>query len=263
MPWRKRRAGAPARSKRSKKPTAAAWAVNQLYWRQRKLYDRLVTSAERLRATHAKRIGGHEADTVAAETAHRAAMAAAAEAAREIRNRRVMPPLRDAHRGERDARYPARQRLARPALRPLRPQGFEALAGLLAGAAAVPVRRAEIKPFSSKAASEKPGESEAAREKRVADEAAREAAARAREAARVEAELKQARGVERDAEAALERAQKDLAAAEREHARLTKALEDAGEAIMALGKEVNRRQRESDQAAIARARIERELSGPR
>ena len=72
-----------AEIKTLEKPSAAAWAVNQVYWRQRKLYDRLVTAAERLRATHAKRIGGHEADTVAAETAHRAAVTNAADAARE------------------------------------------------------------------------------------------------------------------------------------------------------------------------------------
>ena len=246
------------------KPTAAAWAVNQVYWRQRKLYDRLVMAAERLRATHAKRIGGHEADTAAAETAHRTAMTAAADAAREILKQAgdAATPATLIAVNETLGTLPGGERPGR-LTRPLRPQGFEALAGLLAGAAATPARRAEIKPFPSQAAREKTGESEAAREKRVAAEAAREAAARAREAARVEAELKQARGVERDAEAALERAQKDLAAAEREHARLTKALEDASEAIIALGKEINRRQRESDQAAIARARIERELSGLR
>ena len=250
-----------AEIKAFEKPSAAAWAVNQVYWRQRKLYDRLVTAAERLRATHAKRIGGHEADTVAAETAHRAAVTNAADAARDLLRQTgdAATPATLIAVSETLGALPGSERPGR-LTRPLRPQGFEALAGLLAGAAAAPARRAEITPFPTKAAREKSGETEAAKKRREAADAEREAAARAREASRVEEELKKARATERDAEAALERATKDLAAAEREHARLTKALEDAGDAMIALGKDLNRRQREADQAAIARARIEHELA---
>ena len=36
------------------KPSAAAWAVNQLFWKQRRAYDKLIRASERVRAAHAK-----------------------------------------------------------------------------------------------------------------------------------------------------------------------------------------------------------------
>src|SRR5688572_20443879 len=62
--------------KRLHRPHAAAWAVNQLYWRRRKIYERLVTAAERLRAAHSQLLAGQKVDLAAAEQAHRDAVKA-------------------------------------------------------------------------------------------------------------------------------------------------------------------------------------------
>src|SRR5262245_1771567 len=75
-----KRAGADgANIKALEKPTAPAWAVNQLYWRRRKTFDRLIAAKAGLHAAHAARLGGKKADVEAAEEAHRGALRQAAE----------------------------------------------------------------------------------------------------------------------------------------------------------------------------------------
>ncbi|HEX5069106.1 MAG TPA: hypothetical protein VFV78_02735 [Vicinamibacterales bacterium] len=66
------------------KPSVPAWAVNQLYWRERKSYDALVRASERLRAAHTKAIGGRKIDLAALELQHQAAVKKAADAIRSI-----------------------------------------------------------------------------------------------------------------------------------------------------------------------------------
>jgi hypothetical protein len=62
------------------KPSASAWVVNQLFWRHRKLFDRLFESGDRLRRAQAERLTGdaardavNERREVVAELATRAA----------------------------------------------------------------------------------------------------------------------------------------------------------------------------------------------
>ena len=43
------------------KPSASAWVVNQLFWRHRKPFDRLLESGDRLRRVHAERLTGDAA----------------------------------------------------------------------------------------------------------------------------------------------------------------------------------------------------------
>jgi hypothetical protein len=66
------------------KPSVPAWAVNQLYWRDRRLYDGLVRASDRLRAAHARAIGGRKIDLAALELQHQAAVKKAADAIRGI-----------------------------------------------------------------------------------------------------------------------------------------------------------------------------------
>jgi len=40
------------------KPSASAWVVNQLYWRHRRSFDRLIDAGERLRRAHAAKLTG-------------------------------------------------------------------------------------------------------------------------------------------------------------------------------------------------------------
>lgn len=44
------------------KPSGPAWAVNQLYWQQRELFDRLIDSGDRLRKAQASKLAGHSGD---------------------------------------------------------------------------------------------------------------------------------------------------------------------------------------------------------
>jgi hypothetical protein len=66
------------------KPSAAAWAVNQLYWGERRTYDRLIRASERVRAAHAQMLKGKKIDLRTLELQHGAAVKDAAEHVRAI-----------------------------------------------------------------------------------------------------------------------------------------------------------------------------------
>src|SRR5262245_8305354 len=66
------------------KPSAPAWGVNQLYWRERADYDRLIEAAEALRAEHRTHLSGKAADIRQAEKIHREAVKAATETVRRL-----------------------------------------------------------------------------------------------------------------------------------------------------------------------------------
>src|SRR5262245_37349189 len=44
------------------KPSVSAWAVNQLYWKQRDAFDRLLETGERLRHAQAAQLAGKTVD---------------------------------------------------------------------------------------------------------------------------------------------------------------------------------------------------------
>jgi len=130
------------------KPSVPAWAVNQLYFRERRLYDALVRASERLRAAHTRAIGGRKIDLAALELQHQAAVKKAADAIRAIL----------AHSG--DPATPATMAAAIDTLqalpgggtpghlsRPLAPLGFGALGALMKGAA-TPKTLAEVVTFA-------------------------------------------------------------------------------------------------------------------
>ena len=113
------------------KPAVAAWAVNQLYWQQRPLYDALVDAAQQLRHAHAAVLGGKTADVRAAGKAHEARVSAALDAALRLLaagghaagdtvRQPLMTTLRALPAGETPGRL----------TRVLQPGGFESLAGL-------------------------------------------------------------------------------------------------------------------------------------
>src|SRR5262245_64488181 len=66
------------------KPPIAAWAVNQLYWKHRDIYDALIEAATAVRKTHKTILGGHRADLREPATAHEAALEAALKATLSI-----------------------------------------------------------------------------------------------------------------------------------------------------------------------------------
>ena len=125
------------------KPPVAAWAVNQLYWHRRPVYDALLDAAQELRRAHAAILGGQSGDVRAAGKAHEARVAAAVDAALEILNEgghaasdAMRQPLMTTLRA-----LPAEDRPGRLA-RALQPGGFESLAGLSIRGVKVPSRPA-------------------------------------------------------------------------------------------------------------------------
>ena len=46
------KSGADASIKKLEKPTLAAWAVNQLYWRERKVYDEVIKTSTQVRTAY-------------------------------------------------------------------------------------------------------------------------------------------------------------------------------------------------------------------
>jgi hypothetical protein len=113
------------------KPSIAAWAVNQLYWKERRTYDRLTATAEQLRAEHRRLLTGKSADIRAVEQTHREAVRAALDSVKRV--------LHEGGHAATEATLTAVQETleALPSddapgrlVKPLKPRGFEALAGL-------------------------------------------------------------------------------------------------------------------------------------
>jgi len=114
------------------KPTVVPWAVNQVYWRARAVYDRLIKSGEKLRDAQVAALGGKPADVRAATDAHRKAIAEAVQEAEKIAAAGGVHPAADALLRTFEAISLASEPLETPGrlTRPLQPAGFEALAGI-------------------------------------------------------------------------------------------------------------------------------------
>ena len=246
------------------KPPLPAWAVNQLYWTNREVYDALVEAATELRAAHQAVLGGRRADLRGASKTHDEALDRALKAtldqlaanghkATDATRQAVLNTLRALPTDDPPGRLP----------RTLQPGGFEMLAGFSVApakarpdATRVPARRAR----QDRAARKEPArEGRAALQKRRA--AAREAAAdAARELRDAETELRRqefaAARAAREAEKAaarLQQAREALAAAER-------AVDDAEHETASAEKARERAQRAAEhaQAAVDAARTRRE-----
>ncbi len=113
------------------RPALAAWAVNQLYWRQRDAYDALVHAAGEVRQAHQAVLAGRNGDVRATGKVHEAAVDRALKAtlwlleadgqkATDATRHAVATTLRALPAGEPAGRLTT----------PLQPGGFEMLAGL-------------------------------------------------------------------------------------------------------------------------------------
>jgi hypothetical protein len=114
------------------KPTVGPWAVNLLYWHSRPTYDRLVSTGEKLRAAQVDALKGRSADVRHATEAHRKALAAAVTESMRLASEAGARPGADDLTRMLEAVSLARE-LPEPIGRltkPLRPAGFEALAGI-------------------------------------------------------------------------------------------------------------------------------------
>ena len=81
--------------KKLEKPNLAAWAVNQLYWHERKLYDEVIKTSGQVRTAYKQMLAGKSADVNAAEVFHSEAMRKAKDAIRRSwRRPATAPPTR-------------------------------------------------------------------------------------------------------------------------------------------------------------------------
>ena len=140
------------------KPSTSAWVANQLYWRERKAFDRLLASGEQFRTAQAAQLAGNSADI-------RAPLAGRREALIELA-KHASAMLRDAgHASSRDTMRRITMTLealaaygeSRGAPEPGRltadvdPPGFEALAALVPRSGDRPLRGStptRVIPFS-------------------------------------------------------------------------------------------------------------------
>lgn len=120
------------------KPPISAWVANQLYWRDRKAFDRLLSSGEAFRKAQAAQLAGKSADVRAPLDARREALAELSRQAASILRDGGHPPTPDTMRRimttlEALATYgetpgaPSPGRLTAD----VDPPGFEALAALV------------------------------------------------------------------------------------------------------------------------------------
>ena len=224
------------------KPSVPAWAVNQLYWRERRTYDALVRASERLRAAHTRAIGGKKIDLAALELQHQAAVKKAADAIRAILARSgdpatpaTMAAVIDTLQALPGGGTPGHLS------RPLAPLGFGALGALMKGAATAKTL-AEVVTF----APPKPKADERAEAERQAKvDAARRLKQVDAELARVQKSLAVQRSV--------------VQRAERAHAALDNQLQKAATALAAQRADAARLDRDRRTLEEERARLKDSL----
>jgi hypothetical protein len=197
-----------ARLKNLEKPNVAAWAVNQLYWRHRQDYEGLVKAAERLRAEHRKLLSGKSSDIREAEKSHRDAIRSAAERIKQLLSEgghatsdQTLTAVQETLEALPAAESPGRL------VRPLKPMGFEALAGVSFSPASRPPLRV-VPPPSRETGAVKARDLK--RERELAKQREREDRERKERQRQAEKELKAAEAAMLRAEEAVKKAEKTL-----------------------------------------------------
>ena len=230
------------------KPNAAAWAVNQLYWRERPIYDELIEASQQLRAAYRDQLAGKSPDVRAAEASHQATVKRATQTARAMveadgskASDAVMQAVRETLDILPSADPPGRL------TRSLKRTGFEALEGFTIAAKPRPAPT-RLEPRPSGPAKVKPTESE---------KRANEAAEREREMTRER--LRFAEAAEREAQAALDRARRAVERAERTRERIERELKEAAATEKGLLKDQAAAQAAYDHAGAERERLSKKL----
>ena len=225
--------------KRLEKPSLAAWAVNQLFWKERKLYDSLIAASEKLRTAYRQGLAGKSADPKGAETAHRDLVRKAMQTAREILDKNGSAPsdaVMDAIRETLDTLPSGDHRPGRLTTS-LKRTGFEALQGFTVSARPKP-QTPKVEPAKKVAKPTEPPN----REREMTKE-----------------RLRFAEAAEREAEAALERTRRAAERAGRVVERLEGELAEAAKAAKDLRKEETARKAAWDKAVSERERLAKKL----
>jgi hypothetical protein len=262
------------------KPPVSAWAVNQLYWKNREPFERLLAAGDRLRSAQASQLRGKGGDLREPLEARRVALSELSQDAAALLREAGHSPSPDLMRritttlealatyGSREA-TPAAGRLTAD----IDPPGFEALASLVpSGGSAGSDRSARgngpnrVLPFVSQrggtAASDKKLSPEERKRKDEAERRERLAAATAaiREAQR---SLEQAQRNEARAEVALTKAAARAKDTKKEHDALAARLEKVVAEAEQARDEARRVAAEAEEATQAVADAERALAEAR
>ena len=215
------------------KPPLAAWAVNQLYWRDRRAWDTLVEAAEALRRVNKAVIAGRSGDVRAAGTVHDEAVHEALKATlallsagghpvTDATRQAILNTLRALPTDDAPGRL----------TRVLQPGGFEMLAGLSVGAPARKVGK------ETKAAKERAKDTQEHAKERARSKADARALVQAREAAAsADRALKEAEQAARRHEFEIARATRDEERAGKAVAQARAAVEEARAALAAAERE--------------------------
>jgi hypothetical protein len=224
------------------KPPVAAWAVNQLYWKDRDRYDALVDTAVQMRKAHKAVMEGRNADLRVAGKMHEEALEAALKAAVALMKEDGQP-VTDATRHAilNTLRALPSDEPAGRLTQTLAPGGFEMLSGITIKPGARPP--AAHQPHAKPSTTAKPDartnrDALKAREQKLAlERAVREADQQARhaefEAARAARDAAKADKALEQAQRAFEEARDSLKEAERAASMATKAKETADRRVQA------------------------------
>jgi hypothetical protein len=227
------------------KPTVVPWTVNQLYWRDRKTYDRLMQAGAALRSAQIAALKGRAADIRTATETHRTAVGEAVKSAVSLAAAQGSHPAADqlARMLEAISLSPSAPEPPGRLTELVQPSGFEALAGVTPAASVFKPAAASghHAPRGDHADGSRDGhDGHAARQPSATGR--KSAAAAPREADRVDSKAIRAAQKKREAEerrrararaAAEARAQKTIAAAEREVERARAALAAAEKKLAA------------------------------
>jgi hypothetical protein len=114
------------------KPSVVAWSVNQVYWRARATFDRLLAAGERVRNAQIATLKGKSADVRSLTEAHGKAIADAVNEATRLATAAGLSPNADELARTFESLSLAAESPEPPGrlTRALQPAGFEALAGM-------------------------------------------------------------------------------------------------------------------------------------
>jgi hypothetical protein len=232
--------------KKLEKPNLAAWAVNQLYWRERKLYDEVIKTSGQVRTAYKQMLAGKSADVRAVEVFQAEAMRRAKDAIRKILEQAghknadaMMMPITETLDALPSTDPPGRLTV------PLRRTGFEALQGVpIAAKAKAPSFAQATEGKAAKASANAGKETDKDRRKRESDQ---------QDMAMAKERLRFAEAAEREAEASVDRARRTLERAERTRERIERELDEATIAEKGARKELS-----SSESAYAKAQAERD-----
>lgn len=204
-----------SRVRKLAKPSVVAWAVNQVYWQSRAVYERVMKTGEQLRKAQIAALEGKKSDVRATGDAHRRAIGDAVQEAQRLAAASGLHPGPDALMRTFEAlslstEPPEPGRLTEP----LQPAGFEALAGVTPKS---PTHQAAKSPTLTSHASHERGDKQREREEK---EHQREEKQRRAAIAKAQAALERAKSSEALARETLARAERDVRAAEEHLARV-------------------------------------------